>query len=246
MLGTGNAFAKKYYNTNSLWRTGSFTLMIDCGITAPRALYEANISINDLDAVLITHLHGDHVGGLEEIAFQSKFKWNRKPLLYVPEKLVEPLWEHSLKGGFDDASKPTLHDFFQVRTMKEREPVRIAEGLEVEIMQTDHVPGKDSYSLIINRNIFFSADIKFDPQLLEHMHAKRQCRLFFHDCQLHGPGAVHTTLDELLTLPSDIQEKIYLMHYEDDMEDFIGKTGAMKFIHQQQWYVIDEQGLRKL
>ncbi len=219
-------------------------LLIDCGITAPRALYEAGISMEDLDAVLITHLHGDHVGGLEEIAFQFKYKWNRKLTLYLPDKLVEPLWEHCLKGGFDDASKPTLHDFFIVHTLKEHERTRITEGLDVEIMQTDHVPGKDSYSLIINGDIFFSADIKFDPKLLAHMHAERKCRLFFHDCQLHGPGAVHTSLDELMTLPVDIQEKMYLMHYEDDMEEFIGKTGPMQFIKQLQWYRIDEHGLR--
>lgn len=35
MLGTGSAFAKKYFNNNALLGDGSFTLLIDCGITAP-------------------------------------------------------------------------------------------------------------------------------------------------------------------------------------------------------------------
>ncbi|UUZ95900.1 MBL fold metallo-hydrolase [Paenibacillus sp. P25] len=63
MIGTGSAFAKRYYNNNALVRTEGFTLLIDCGVTAPRALYELNVPLTDIDAVLITHIHADHVGG---------------------------------------------------------------------------------------------------------------------------------------------------------------------------------------
>lgn len=40
MLGTGSAFAKKNYNNNALLLGDDFTLMIDCGITAPTSLYQ--------------------------------------------------------------------------------------------------------------------------------------------------------------------------------------------------------------
>lgn len=39
MLGTGNAFAKNYFNNNGLLLADDYTLLIDCGITAPLAMH---------------------------------------------------------------------------------------------------------------------------------------------------------------------------------------------------------------
>ncbi len=41
MIGTGSAFAKTYFNNNALLTDGAFTLLIDCGVTAPLALHLA-------------------------------------------------------------------------------------------------------------------------------------------------------------------------------------------------------------
>lgn len=243
MLGTGNAFAKKYYNNNSIWRTDHFTLLVDCGITAPWSLYKLGLSMDELDGVLITHLHGDHVGGLEELAFQFTYRFRRKPKLFISQELVEPLWEHCLKAGMEDEHHRSLDDYFQVHELEEGIPHQIADHLEVEIIRTDHIPGKISYSLLINRDIFYSADMRFDPELLRRLIDERGVRLIFHDCQLRGPGTVHATLDELLSLPAKIQQKIILMHYDDDMEAYIGKTGPMPFIKQHQLYHINDEGL---
>jgi ribonuclease BN (tRNA processing enzyme) len=246
MIGTGSAFAKQYFNNNSLWITDRYTLLIDCGITAPMALHQLGISIGDLDGVLITHLHGDHVGGLEEIAFQFQFRFGRKLQLFIPEKLAEPLWNHCLRAGMEDAQHSSLEDYFDVHLLKETEPHRIADGLTVEIVRTEHIAEKLSYSLIINRDIFYSADMKFAPDLLTRLDEERQLRLILHDCQLHGPGIVHASLEELRSLPEHIRRKAWLMHYDDDMETFIGQTGGMRFIRQHQRYAIDERGIREI
>lgn len=246
MVGTGSAFAKTYYNNNSLWRTSNYTLLVDCGITAPLALHHLDISIGELDGILITHLHGDHTGGLEEIAFQFKFKYNRKPQLFIAEGLADPLWNNCLKAGMENAQHTSLEDYFDVYLLKEREPHQIADGMTVEILRTEHIEGRLSYSLIFNRDIFYSADMKFDPELLNRLDEERQLRLIMHDCQLQSPGIVHASLEELLSLPEQVQRKVWLMHYDDHMESFIGKTGEMRFIKQHQRYAIDAQGIREL
>lgn len=241
MLGTGSAFAKKYDNNNAIVRSGDYTLLVDCGITAPRALHELGIKPDELDGILITHLHGDHVGGLEEIAFRMRYVHNRKPVLWVPSDLRFPLWDNTLKGCMENRGEQAteLDDYFDVRVIEPRGLIQLSPLLSVEILPTVHIPGKPCYSLILNGKTFYSSDTQFNPDLIERAYRENGCTLLLHECQLHSPGAVHTTLDELLRLPEDIQSKILLMHYGDDMEQFIGKTGRMSFMEQRKIYRLD-------
>lgn len=237
MIGTGNAFSKKFDNNNALIDIEGFRLLVDCGITLPKALDEMGISFTELDAVLISHIHGDHVGGLEEYAFQMMFKYNRKPILYIADQLVEPLWEQTLRGGLSQGELNALEHFFDVRPITPGQVIELYPGLTVELLQTDHIPGKLSYSILFNQRFFYSADMRFDAKLLSQL-IDRGVETIFHDCQLETPAAVHAGLDELLTLPEDIQSKIWLMHYGDTIESFRGKTGSMRIVERHKVYSV--------
>ena len=240
MIGTGSAFSKRYYNNNALVYTDGFTLLIDCGVTAPTSLHQLDKPLSEIDAILITHIHADHVGGLEEFAFRMKFQYDRKPVLYIAESLVQPIWENTLKGGLVQNEWQELEDFFEVRPLQAGVPAQLAPGLTVELMETPHIPGKQSYSVYINDHFFYSADMRFHPSLLGSLIKQRGCNVIFHDCQLQSPGIVHASLEELLTLPEWIQERIWLVHYADDRNDYIGRTGNMQFLDQHQVYRMSE------
>lgn len=241
MLGTGGAFAKTYFNNNALLDSGSGKLLIDFGITAPQAMHQLQIPLTEPDAVLITHIHGDHVGGLEELGFRMNIVHGRKPILYIAESLVQPLWEHTLRGGMhQDGYIERITDVFDVRPLTPGSQAELVPGISVELISTRHIPGKDSYSLLINEEIFYSADMTFHPELLERLVRQQGYRLILHEVQLIGHGAVHTTLDELRSLPEDIQEKIYLMHYDDSMEQFRNQAGVMRFLEQHRIYDTDD------
>ncbi|WP_410768125.1 MBL fold metallo-hydrolase [Fontibacillus sp. BL9] len=238
MLGTGGAFAKKYFNNNGFVYADDFSLLIDCGITAPLSLHQLDKPLDEIDAILITHIHGDHVGGLEELVFRMKYGSGRKPVLYIADTLVTPLWENTLKGGLGQDGIDSLEDAFEVRTLTEGTACELSPNLSVEIIRTPHIPGKTSYSLYINNEIFYSADKVFQPDLLHHLVEERNCRKILHEVQLTGPGEVHTTLDELMSLPPEIRNKILLMHYGDEMENFIGRTAEMEFLRQYEIYTL--------
>ncbi|MDQ6420888.1 MBL fold metallo-hydrolase [Paenibacillus sp. LHD-117] len=237
MLGTGSAFAKRFNNNNALIESGESRLLVDCGITLPKALHDQNISFSELDAVLISHIHGDHVGGLEELAFQMMFKFGRKPVLYIAEQLVTPLWEHTLKGGLIQGELNRLEDFFEVRPLTAGKRHELLPGITAELIQTDHIPGKDSFSFLFNERFFYSADMRFNGELLRSL-VHVGVETIYHDCQLEAPGAVHACLDELLTLPQELQEKVWLMHYGDAIEDYLGRTGAMRIVQQGKRYEV--------
>lgn len=236
MLGTGSAFAKKYYNTSALVRSKDFNLLIDCGSTVPKSLEEIGFELDHIDGILISHIHADHVGGLEEVAFRLFYSYKQKRTkLYITQELAQILWENTLKGGLFNPSENFNHlqDYFDVVFLQERVPMVITPNLTIEIIPTLHISQKLNYSIFINHRTFYSADMQFDEDLLLHeVIQQRNCHTIFHDCQLHSPGNVHSTLDELLTLPAEIQKRIYLMHYGDNMPSFIGQTGEMTFVHQ--------------
>lgn len=237
MVGTGSAFAKKYDNNNALIETDGFRLLVDCGITLPKALHQMGLSFPEIDAVLISHIHGDHVGGLEEFAFQMMFKYKRKPVLFIAETLIEPLWEHTLRGGLTQEQLNKLDDFFDVRPLEANKEIELNPGLVVELVQTKHILNKPSYSFLFNRRFFYSADMRFDGELLRKL-VDQGVSTIYHDCQLEAPGIVHASLEELLTLPEDIQRKTWLMHYGDAIEQYEGLTGHMRIVEQHKGYEV--------
>ncbi|WNR46504.1 MBL fold metallo-hydrolase [Paenibacillus roseipurpureus] len=244
MLGTGSAFAKSYYNTSALIHTTEHKLLIDCGSTTPKSLHELGIELDQIDGILISHIHADHVGGLEELAFRLYYQYKQKRTkLYVTEALATILWENTLKGGLYNPAEAfnNLHDYFEVVYVQEYEPFAISPELTIELIPTHHIIEKLNYSIFLNERIFYSADILFNAEfLINEVVATRNCHTIFHDCQLIGPGYVHTTLTELLTLPVHVQKLIYLMHYGDDMPSFIGRTGEMTFVQQHQTIQLPE------
>nr|WP_275983867.1 MBL fold metallo-hydrolase [Paenibacillus hamazuiensis] len=238
MLGTGTVFTKKYYNNNALVYVNGYKLMIDCGVTAPRSLSELQIPLHAIDGILISHIHSDHVGGLEEVAFHLMYSARTKIKLFVPSSIADPLWERSLRGGLENPADGInrLEDYFDVVTIEDNTKTDLFEGLSIEAIRTKHIPQKPSYSFVLNDYVFYSADTVFDFSLLKEMHENRKCKYILHECQFNSPGLVHATLDELLTLPDEIQEKVFLMHYNDNKDQYVGKTGRMRFLEQHQLY----------
>ncbi|MDN5865723.1 MAG: MBL fold metallo-hydrolase, partial [Gammaproteobacteria bacterium] len=55
-------------------RAGGTTILVDCGFTfteITRRLARLEVSVEELDAVLVTHEHGDHVAGVARLAARA-------------------------------------------------------------------------------------------------------------------------------------------------------------------------------
>lgn len=83
-LGTGNAFASGGRNQMAiLVRAGETGLLLDCGPTTLSALKKSSIPPSLVDAVALSHHHGDHFGGLPLLVAHEKYEASRETPLTV-------------------------------------------------------------------------------------------------------------------------------------------------------------------
>lgn len=259
-LGVGSAFTKKLFQTNLLIIKGQDHVLIDCGTKASQALYTLGSSITKIQNFLITHSHADHVGGLEEAALMGRYLTKQKPNIIIIKAYQKILWEMSLKGGcaFNEIKNDTPLDFEDLwnplypKKLKNfpRDAYEINVGnINLKMIRTNHIPDSSnswkeafiSCGLIIDDKILFSSDTKFDPDLITTFDTMYNFQTIFHDCQFFT-GGVHASIEELKTMPSPLKNKMYLVHYGDNWEQFKDKVIEYAFagLAQQHAYYIFE------
>lgn len=256
-VGVGSAFSKKNYQSNVLIAKGDTHILLDCGTHASRALGEIGLSVLDIDNVLITHSHADHIGGLEELMLMNRYVKGRKPTILINQKYEKILWSQSLRGGCEmnerrDGKPLSFADYWErVRPKKEhklgRETERYEFGeLTLRTFRTRHYPQQAknwkeamySTGLVIDDRIFISGDTQFDKDLLQEYAAQYPIEQFFHDVQFFT-GGIHAGLDELKELPPEIKAKTALYHYNDNFEDKrkeVSAAGFQGFVEQGKIY----------
>ncbi len=105
-VGTGSGLNPQLGNTSFLVSDLEKNILVDCGFTVTPKLLEKN-KLKDVTDVLITHLHSDHVGGLELFGFMQYFvyenKGEKRPRLHLASKdMAKKLWNtlrEGMQGG---------------------------------------------------------------------------------------------------------------------------------------------------
>ncbi|MDR0694408.1 MAG: ribonuclease Z [Prevotellaceae bacterium] len=111
ILGTSSALpTKEHYPTAHVLNVHERLFLIDCGEGAQIQMLHAGLSIGRLDAVFISHLHGDHVFGLFGLlSTMSMMKRQKELPIYAPAQLEDVLRDHLRHFGADMAFQPVVH-----------------------------------------------------------------------------------------------------------------------------------------
>ena len=99
VIGCGNAFSFRNYNQAFLLEEENRKLLIDCGSRIPIALHEMKIDPKSITDIFVSHAHGDHCGGLEEIGF-LRYDWARHPHVYKDLAIPVAPHDHDFRDDF--------------------------------------------------------------------------------------------------------------------------------------------------
>lgn len=257
-LGVGSAFSRKYGNSNVLVESGTIKLLIDCPRSCPPALEEYGVAFKEITHILVTHLHADHISGLEEMAIMAKFVYKHTLVLLSTDSLLSRLWEKSLSGGLEyieqtpgELRRQTLRDFFSLAPIDAQTWTMIGSDsdLRLYLHPTDHVKGLESYGLEVEevpggraKRFFFSGDTKFDRDLITQ--GIQSSAYVFHDCQLFDTGpdnslAVHASYPQLMrNLPVELRQHLWLYHYGDTVLPEAERDGFAGFVPRLQSFTL--------
>jgi ribonuclease BN (tRNA processing enzyme) len=182
-LGCGDAFAAGgRFQTSFYVEGGDQPLLIDCGATTLIALKRHGIDPSSIGCVVLSHLHGDHFGGLPWLILDGQFAKREQPLVIAgpggTRERFRQMFE-SLYPGAPDAERP-----FEVKVVELPERQRYELGpAAVTTFEVIHTPGTFPHALRIEyggKVIAYSGDTEWTDALVE---VADGAHLFVCECQ---------------------------------------------------------------
>jgi ribonuclease BN (tRNA processing enzyme) len=172
VLGCGDAFGSGGRNQSAyLIQATDRLFLLDCGATSLLAMKKLGFDSGRLDIIFLSHLHGDHFGGLPFFFIEYLYEKPREKPLHVAGPMGT---EEKARGIFDLMyGKGTKDRDLTTTRFHVLEPGRTStiQGIEVFPFRVPHQVNEISLALKISYNgkhILFSGDSAWTDAFLEH------------------------------------------------------------------------------
>ena len=221
-LGVGDAFSARWYSFCLLLEAEGHRLLVDCPHPIRKLLAEAHdctVDVDQIDAVVVTHLHADHCSGLEGFGYFCRYVLGRRARILAHPSVSERLWEGHLAAGMEQLlehasgtpERRGFDDYFEL-TPLDFERTTALGPFSIECRATvHHVPTTALRISAAGAALGISADTAFDQSLIEWLSSA--------DLVIHETNyGVHTPYEELAALPGEIRQKMRLIHYPDTFD----------------------------
>jgi ribonuclease Z len=217
-LGVGEACDERLPNT-SLWiqtQVGEQrrSVLLDCGFTAPSLYWQQTSDQEDLDALWISHFHGDHFFGVPALLLRFWEMGRTKPLVIVGQTGVESILRQAMElayPGFINKLKYSLE-------FTEMEPGRRARAVGLEWSTAQSIHGQKNLAVRIEdgqHSVFYSGDGLFGPGTLT---LARSCSLAVHEAfRLDSITPGHGTVRQCIGFARETgAARLALVHVQRD------------------------------
>jgi ribonuclease BN (tRNA processing enzyme) len=192
VIGCGDAFGSGgRFNTCFKDNALGNSILIDCGASSLVALKAQRIDPNSIDGILLSHLHGDHFGGLPFLLLDAQFlSRRRRPLVIAGPPGAAARIDAALEVLFPGSTATSWRFDWKV---KEIMPGHGAEllGLEILTIEVKHPSGAPSTGLRVcdgERVLAYSGDTEWTDALLA---IAGGADLFIVECYDYGGDTIY-------------------------------------------------------
>lgn len=197
LLGTGcPVVSPRRYGAGQLVRCGELTMLVDIGSGVTQRLVEAGSSGAEIDALLITHIHSDHLVDLYQFIISSWHQNRARPqVIYGPpgiKKLVDAhmdAWkdERELRIEYEQRTSTAAFDF-EVHEFSESGVLIERDGAKISAVRVDHAPIEHAFGFVFElggRKLVLSGDTRPCDALVE---AAYGADVLVHEVYQHSRG----------------------------------------------------------
>jgi ribonuclease BN (tRNA processing enzyme) len=219
-IGSGDAFGSGgRFQTCFHLRTDAGRALIDCGASSLVGLKHFDIDRSQIDLILISHLHGDHFGGIPFFLLEAQFVLRRaRPLTIAgPPGLVERV-RTTMEALFPGSSEFELRFPLDYVELLEGEQTTLGDWA-VKPFEVLHASGAPAYGLRVEvdgKVIAYSGDTEWVDNLIP---LARQADLFICESYMFEKQVrYHLTYRELAAHREQFTcRRMVLTHMSDDM-----------------------------
>ncbi len=217
-LGTGVAIPQKgRVQSGVLVRLEEKPLLIDCGSGVLNRFPEADVSHTEVDTVLLSHLHLDHVADLLPLLKANWLRGKTNMRVYGPEGTED--WLSRVLGAYEYILEEVDVDVIEVLPGKDFTP----EGFDCEIRCTAAVHSVPTLAYRVTAEdgeFVYSGDTEPSRDIMD---LAAEADLLIHECSF-PPGTKvtnHTTPSTLADMLEEYNNEIgsiCLTHFYPDMQ----------------------------
>ena len=169
-VGSGDAFGSDgRFQTCLALRGGAATILVDCGASSLIALKRFGVPPGEIAAVVLSHLHGDHFGGLPFLILDGQFTRRAIPLVVAGPPGVRERVEGAMEVLFPGSTRVERRFAVDYVELAERVPTPLV-AAQVTAFAVEHPSGAPAFALRLDycgRLVTYSGDTEWTDTLLE-------------------------------------------------------------------------------
>ena len=169
-LGSGDAFGSGgRFQTCFLADGGGRRLLIDCGASSLVAMNQKGVDPATVGAIVISHLHGDHFGGVPFFLLDAQFSKRGAPLTIAGPPGIRDRVREAMEVLFPKSSETRQRFAIDFMELDPRARTAVG-GMSVTAYPVVHFCGAPPYALRVEcdgRTIAYSGDTEWTDELLE-------------------------------------------------------------------------------
>lgn len=220
---------------STLVRHGARNFLVDCGSGVTQRLVQAGAPGASLDALLLTHLHTDHLVDFYQLVISSWHQGRARPQRIFGPPGTRRFVEGTMALWADERAQRIAHELRPSTAAFEMEVTEIGPGmiweddaLRITAVPANHAPVKHAFGFVFEgggRKLALSGDTAYCPALIE---AARGADALIHECFIHremkpAPGrtpeglrnvaSYHTLSGEVGRVAQEAGVKLLALHH---------------------------------